>query len=140
MDKKQVLIGNTTGVYDMNGGANEKVAAYVNNGDDSLTENGINLINAEAMHKDIYTEGPGDRQNENYAKTRSKYGDAVYETSSGNGIGEEAWYHARTRMPYTDFPFFSRGGQNSYGGIFAFLVDNGSSFYSDGSRVVIPVL
>ncbi len=47
----QSTTGNAYGVYDMNGGASEIVASYVNNGNSNLTSYGQSLINAGTSDK-----------------------------------------------------------------------------------------
>lgn len=44
----------------MSGGAWEKVAAYVDNGNSNLTSNGSSLINGESYTKDVYAMGSTD--------------------------------------------------------------------------------
>ena len=126
----------------MSGGAYDKVAAYVNNGHSNLTTYGSNLVNAAAKYKDVYSKGSSDSYSNNYAATSSKYGDAVYETSS-SGTGSTSWYLDDTYFPYTAGPFFIRGGVCNVGsgaGVFYFSYNNGLAGDSYGFRVVVPVL
>ena len=143
MDKKQVLTGNITGVYDMSGGTNEYNAAYVNNGDSSLTTNGSNLVNAEARYKNVYTKGSTDGYQENYEANSEKYGDAIYETST-QGVGTTSWYSDYSEhFPYADRGFFIRGGYNNQStgaGIFYFGRGIGTPVNSYSFRIVVPVL
>ena len=139
--------GNVTGVYDMSGGAYEYVAAYVNNGHSSLTTYGSNLVNAAARYKDVYqatsTSG-SDSQSGNYnlLTPTEKYGDAVYETSSSYS-DSTSWYADYSYFPYSNSPFFVRGGyynDGSFAGFISFNNNSGgsSSYYS--FRVVLPVM
>ena len=141
--QKASTTGNTTGVYDMSGGAWEYVASYLNNGDRGLQDNGKNLVNAEARYKYVYRVGKDDIYTDkyNYEEARSKYGDAVYEISSGSGIGL-AWYLDESVMPRGGNPFFGRGNDcesNNSAGVFSF--DSFTGYAGNNSfRVVVPVL
>ena len=145
--QKASTTGNTTGVYDMSGGAYEYVGAYVNNGSSVLTTYGSTLINAASKYKNIYYKGSGDKHEEsiwNYAIStpdRGHYGDAVWETSKiGNG-GSNSWYYDHSYFPSYNSTFFSRGGHYSDGsiaGVFGF--HNNSGYYASyGFRVAVPV-
>jgi hypothetical protein len=101
--------GNIYGVYDMSGGAYEYTAAYVNNGNGSLTTYGSSLVNAMAQYKDVYTSSGGDTGLENYAAASGRSGDALYETSTA-GEGSTSWYSDFSYMPSSNSPFFLRGG------------------------------
>ena len=134
--------GNITGIYDMSGAA-EYSAAYINNGNSNLTTYSSNLINAEAKYKDVYsataTDGISDTQAGNYALASSKYGDAVWETSS-SGNGSTSWFSDHSTFQFTTDPLFSRGGSSGLttsAGIFAFgyYTGEGRSIYS--FRVVL---
>ena len=113
---KASTTGNVYGVYDMRGGSWEYVAAYVANSNDSLITYGSSLVSGDAKTKNVYTMGSGDTRLANYNANTSKYGDAVYETSSGtyNESGDsdsQSWYANYSDFPYMDFPFFLRGGR-----------------------------
>lgn len=100
----------------MSGGSWEYVAAYVANSNDSLITYGSSLVSGDAKTKNVYTMGSGDTRLANYNANTSKYGDAVYETSSGtyNESGDsdsQSWYANYSDFPYMDFPFFLRGGR-----------------------------
>jgi hypothetical protein len=133
---------NIYGVYDMSGGAYDRVAAYVDNGHDYLTTYGQSIINADSKYKDVYI-SLGDTQQGNYEANKNKYGDAVYETSL-NYSDYSSWYEDKSSMPYSGHPWFHRGGffsSDTYAGVFAF--DNGYS--NPNSRigfrlVVVPIL
>ena len=135
--------GNITGVYDMSGGAYEYTAAYVNNGNNSLTSYGASLVNnTNGRYKNMYTSS-GDTTQGNYNVSTPEngyYGDAVYETGSGsNGL----WYGDYSGFPYSMYPFFIRGGYYSgttEAGMFFCSRINGNNNTIIGFRVVIPVL
>jgi len=135
----QSTTGTVHGVYDMSGGALEYVAAYVNNGNSSLS-NGQSLVNGEAKTKNVYSKASTDSYENNYNANSSKYGDAVYETSA-NGSGTTSWYGDYSDFPGTDWPFFVRGGGYSNGtfaGVFYF--NDGDSGGSGRSYSFRPVL
>ena len=122
---------NTTGIYDMSGGAWEYVAGYVGNGGSY----GSSLVNAPARYKDTYS---------SYTAPTSggHYGDAAWETSSSSSSSNGSWY-----SDYSYFPgsgsFFVRGGvydNGSNAGLFNFFDDNGNAWDNDSFRVVVPVL
>ncbi len=141
---KASTTGNVYGVYDMSGGAWERTAAYVNNGNSSLTSYGNSLVNGDAKTKNVYTMGSGDTWLANYNANASKYGDAVYETSSDSASPWNlSWYADYSNFPYTSIPFFIRGGGygNTTGtGVFCFNYANGAA-YNDGSfRPVLVAL
>ncbi len=116
--------GNIYGVYDMSGGAHERVAAYIDNSyvKESGTEGaassnnrykaGKALIEGASYTKDVYAIGTTDSSTNNYTANQGKYGDAVYETSS-TGSGSASWYQDLSNIPYTTSPFFYRGGSYS---------------------------
>ncbi len=105
----QSTTGNIYGIYDINGGAGEHTAAYVNNGHNNLTRNGLSLVNALAKYKDVYEVGIPDDNANNYAKTVSKKGDALWETSSENGetYSSSSWNNQNIYIPLGQLPFFS---------------------------------
>ena len=124
--------GNVTGIYDMRGGAEEYVAAYVDNGDSELTSNGSSLVNGASYTKDVYSTGSSDTATNNYAANASVYGDAVYETSR-NVRDNYSWYAKYNNFPYAARPFFGRGGNYSGGadyGMFSFVGKGNSGNYS----------
>ena len=121
--------GNVYGVYDMSGGAWERVAAYLDNGDSALTTNGNSLYIGEARTKNVYTMGSEDTRLANYNANISKYGDAIYETSSGtynsgNDSIQQSWFDDRSDFPNSIYLFFGRGGWYNYesnAGLFCFV-------------------
>lgn len=127
---------NTTGVYDMNGGQYELVAAYIDvtSSTTRLNSFGASVVNAADKYKDVYTPGADDYNlASNYAATISKKGDAIYETSLSQG-NKNSWYGDNSYMIYPDGPFFCRGGEYydaDGGGLFSFFDDEfegGSGF------------
>ena len=113
--------GNVTGIYDMSGGAWERVAGYVDNGEDGLASYGQALLDAPDKHKQVYTVTT-DTQSENYNNMATIFGDVVYETSS-DSIGATSWLGDYSICPASSAPFFIRGGNCSSGsgaGVFYF--------------------
>ena len=139
---KASTTGTVHGVYDMSGGAYEYVAAYVNNGNSSLS-NGTSLVNSnDAKTKNVYRKGSSDSDTNNYNANSSKYGDAVYETST-SGRGSTSWYGDYSYFPDTSGPFFYRGGVYNYGakaGVFYFGCYTGSSPGNVSFRPVLIVI
>ena len=138
----QSTTGTVHGVYDMSGGAWEYVAAYVNNGNSNLTSYGSSLVNGEAKTNNVYSKGSSDSRDNNYSANSGKYGDAVYETSA-SGSGSTSWYGDYSDFPYTDWPFFYRGGACSVGtnaGVFFFSNYGGDSDSDFSFRPVLVAL
>jgi len=130
--------GNIYGVYDMSGGVNEYVAAYVDNGNANLTTYGLSLVSAIAQYKDLYTSS-GDTSSGNYSANSGKKGDAVYETSTAD-TGTTSWYSDYSYMPYSSYSFFIRGGVCSDAtgaGVFIFDFNIGYASSTIGFRPVL---
>ena len=146
--------GNSTGVYDLSGGAWEYVSAYINNGyyrapmyggtgQGFLLENSLNT-----KYKTIYANSDNDKGtmqynsndgNVNYLLNYLKRGDAIYETSI-NGYGNSAWNANASLFPQQDVPFMLRGGDITSGksaGLFSFNCSTGQANASDTYRIVL---
>ena len=135
--------GNIYGIYDMSGGNWERVAAYINNGHESLQTYGQSVVNGAAKYKEVYEQGETDNQELNYGKAASKYGDAVYETSNGYASSSASWHSDWANFVRTDYPFFVRGGgcnDTTIAGLFAFSRTAGGINVNNGFRVTVPVL
>ena len=139
--KKASTTGNIYGVYDMSGGAWEYVAAYVDNGNDSLSSYAKSLTNAKSSARwtvDIYKKANSESQSANYSANNDKYGDAVWETSN-NSTGTNSWFSDNSQFPYSGGPVFIRGGScnnDSSAGLFYFVCVSGY-YRSDGFRPVL---
>ena len=132
--------GNVYGVYDMSGCSTEYTAAYVNNGNGSLTSNAARLINGASYTKDVYTKGSADNSQTNYAVATSKYGDAIFEMSNNFAISNGSWYHDMMYYPKNSLPIFYRGGNYSHtvsAGMFAINNQSGTAV---GDTTFRPVL
>ena len=139
---KASTTGTVYGVYDMSGGAWEYVAGYVNNGNGNLTSYGSILVNGDAKTKNVYSKASSDSYENNYNANSSKYGDAVYETST-NGSGSTSWYGDYSYFPDTSYPFFVRGGYyaiGSFAGVFYFSSNGGVSYSVISFRPVLVAL
>ena len=139
---KASTTGTVYGVYDMSGGAWEYVAGYVNNGHGNLTNYGSSLVNGDAKTKNVYSKASSDSYENNYNANSSKYGDAVYETST-NGSGSTSWYGDYSYFPGSSYPFFKRGGGYDNGtsaGVFFFDSYNGGSHSVSSFRPVLVAL
>ena len=132
--------GNVYGVYDMNGGTMELVAAYLANSPN--IRYGTSLVNGADYTKDVYT-GSGINESEYYEANANVYGDAIYETSIYGNNRDQAWYKATSYYPGWTEPFFLRGGAYSDGNranLFAFDGRDGDAYEYDGFRPVLIVL
>ncbi len=94
--------GTIYGIYDMSGGAWERTAAIVNNGNDNLNNYGKAIMNAlnngkSSEYVTVYLNGEtsgqsiDDASKSNYTANTKIYGDAIRETSTA-GLGQTSWY------------------------------------------------
>ena len=119
---------NAYGVYDMNGGAWEYVASYVDNKHGNIATYGGDMATNRTsnkfytVYKSTNTTGSTDVSYEasDYQLNKGMLGDAVYETST-TASGSTSWWSAHSEFPYREWPFFVRGGQclNDDPGVFA---------------------
>ena len=121
---------NVYGIYDMSGGSWEYVAAcYKTENATELTANtDTTYIN---KYIDVY---------ESYSS--SKFGDAVFETSSSSP-GSTSWFSDCSNFVRASHPVFARGGyydnDGSGAGLFNFNYNLGSAFSNYGFRPVCVV-
>jgi len=142
-NKTQSTTHNATGMYDLNGGAGERVASYINNKDKQLVNDGG--TNAGDLYGETETEQSTSTQYKTVYMTNydqgidyqmsniKNKGDAVYETSAyWSGIA--SWFDSYANFPGQSSPFFSRGGgyDNIYSGTFFFndFWGNANDYYS----------
>ena len=120
----QSSTGNTTGIYDLSGGAWEYVAAYLQ---EESTSNGNSLTNeTDKKFVTVYT---GSNQTTDY-----KIGDATNETSG--------WHSDDAVFVYLYNPNFRRGGEysNDYvAGIMAFRRGSGIAYSDYSFRMCLVV-
>jgi hypothetical protein len=137
---KASTTGTIYGVYDIVGGSWEYVAAYVDNGNSNLSNNGSAIINADPKYKDIYTKNTTDDSANNYTLAINHKGDAIYETSN-NIDGGYSWFGDYGWMPNTDKPWLTRGAYFGYtqaAGAFTFSLT--SALYSKNLYTFRPIL
>ena len=144
---------NIYGVYDMSGGAWERVMGNYNNLPASSGFNTVESVtNIPAKYISRYTTATEDLLNGvGMAYDTTIYGDAVYETSynayryngtawEGNGAG--SWYGDNSNLPRTSLPWFSRGGywgSGTVAGLFSFNSANGNATVGISFRPAVGV-
>ena len=121
----QSSTGNETGIYDLRGGATERVAAYLQG---ESTSNGNSLVSE--TNKKFVTVYTGTDESTDY-----KLGDATYETKN--------WHSDSANFVDSVSPFFSRGGDYYYSasgtGVFSYIYDDGSAVSNNSLRVCLAV-
>jgi len=134
----------------MSGGAWERTAAIVNNGNENLNIYGKAIMNAlnngkSTEYVTVYPKGEtsgqslDDASKSNYIANTKIYGDAIRETST-TGLGQTSWYSDYSYFVGAYSPFFGRGGSywsTSGAGLFSFGRHGGSSYYHNGFRSVL---
>ena len=137
--------GTVYGIYDMNGGSWERVAAYAKN-ENSYIEEIENLESFSNKLVDIYQIGSS--MEESYELVATRYGDAIYETSrqSINNDEKAAWFYDYSAFigRSQELIFLYRGNSivtaiHSSTGIFAFLGFSGDERISDSFRPTIVI-
>ena len=142
--------GTIYGIYDMSGGAWERTAAIVNNGNENLNIYGKAIMNAlnngkSSEYVTVYPKGEtsgqsiDDASKSNYSANTKIYGDAIRETSTA-GLGQTSWYSDYSYFVGAYGPFFIRGGSywsTSGAGLFYFNRNGANSSYTDGFRSVL---
>ena len=142
--------GTIYGIYDMSGGAWERTAAIVNNGNENLNIYGKAIMNAlnngkSTEYVTVYPKGEtsgqslDDASKSNYIANTKIYGDAIRETST-TGLGQTSWYSDYSYFVGAYNPFFIRGGSSwgrSGAGLFCFYRNGGDSNCSNGFRSVL---
>ena len=126
VNPEQSSTGNETGIYDLSGGAYERVAAYYNGG-------------SSLSYGSSFANGTSDEFSTAYTRTSAssayKPGDATYETSGWHGDG--AYFVDSNR------PFFLRGGlyfDGSGAGVFDFYYSSyGGAGDYDSFRMCLAV-
>ena len=142
--------GTIYGIYDMSGGAWERTAAIVNNGNENLNIYGKAIMNAlnngkSTEYVTVYPKGEtsgqslDDASKSNYIANTKIYGDAIRETLT-TGLGQTSWYSDYSYVVGANTPFFVRGGNYWYtsgAGLFCFDRTAGDSRYHGGFRSVL---
>ena len=153
---KASTTGTIYGIYDMSGGAWERTASLVNNGNGNLTTYGKSLLNSliNGKSSQYVTAYPFDSAVDknganidtasaaNYAKNTQIYGDGIRETSTA-GTGKTSWHTDYSCFPAVYNPFGLRGGLSwvtDGAGLFFFYRSSGSSSCYGGFRSVLVAL
>ena len=145
----QSTTGNVYGIYDTVAGANEYVASYIANNQNSYgyqfasnagTSSSKNDKTESTKYATVYNSTSDSNQNNYDLNLNKVFGDGTTETST-SGNSTSSWHLAFSYFVDTSRPFFLRGGYygNSYQGSFCFDDDNGSSFSNCGFRPVCVV-
>jgi len=104
----QSTTGNIYGIYDLNGGAWEYVAGYINNSDVSSNGNNTSMLSADVKYRDVYTQGLSDTHTLNYSANKGIKGDATYETSTSYSSAT-SWHADSSYFPNSNYTVFERG-------------------------------
>ena len=137
-NKTQSTTNNATGVYDLSGGAQERVATYVRDGKISYLEKG-------GINKgDLYGATEEERNNSSRYKnvyddtSMHKRGDAISETSNNSTI-MGAWFEQYAETSKPTVPFLDRSGyyDDNHAGTFAYYPNNGDAYDSGTFRLVL---
>lgn len=139
------------GIYDLNGGTQERTAGYIANGNSSLKTYGTSLTYEGNRMKTTSTKYttvyPHNEENtdidtaskNNYLANTKIFGDGIRETST-SGIGSSGWNGDYSCFPALYGPFAYRGGGfwiSANAGLFAFGRTNGDSSHNYGFRPVV---
>ena len=150
---KASTTGTIYGIYDMSGGAWEKTASLVNNGNGNLSTYGQSLMNSlvngkSSQYVTVYPHNASVDKNganintasqSNWEANKKIYGDGIRETSTA-GTGKNSWYTDYSCFPAVYVPFSIRGGDLWDGegaGLFCFFRAVGVSSYYCGFRSVL---
>ena len=139
---------NAYGVYGLNGGAEERVASYVNNGGSDLSTHGGTTAGdlygatdeeraTSTAYKTVYS-GTGTSSTD-YATNASMKGDAIYETSKSALSDTGSWFEGESNFPYSRYPFFCRGCgiYTSNASMFYFCDVSGNMINDNGFHVCL---
>ena len=152
---KASTTGTIYGIYDMSGGAWERSAGLVNNGNANLSTYGQSMLNAlnngkSSKYVTVYPyDSSVDKDGANIDtasaanwKANTKiYGDGIRETSTA-GTGKTSWYGDYSYFPAANGSFSTRGGlcsDTDGTGLFYFARTDGNSGCYDGFRSVLVI-
>ena len=148
-NKGQSTTHNATGIYDLNGGAWERTASYVNNKNNQLGTTGGTIAGdiygateeeqkTSTEYKTVYSSVNNQEKDYKTAGKKNK-GDAVYETSISHLNGAGSWFDASAVFPSEVYPFFGRGGGGNEipAGIFYFSYNGGETYGGHSYRPVL---
>ena len=147
--------GNIHGIYDLSGGAWEYVAAFISNGNSSLSSYGGKLTEGKitanptgytSLSNKYVTIYPYDVSNDTNANNYTAYknlgygyGEAVLETSA-SGVEDASWHEDWSYFPCIVGPFFMRGGDygnETKSGVFGFGNTPGEAENRHSFRLVL---
>ena len=142
--------GTIYGIYDLSGGAVERVAGVVLNGNKNIINNGNELYkeltnSTSTKYVTVYgnsnsNETDFDNASQtNYELNKNIYGDAIKEIST-LGSGNNSWYEDSSNFPALNRPFFTRGGyfwNSKAAGLCYFNRNDGASHSYNGFRPVL---
>ena len=130
--------GNTTGIYDMAGGAWEYVMGNMVDGLGNYYPSSSGLIKPDVKYFDSYAYSASTYTDH----ARGKLGDASKETLKTFGSKTGGWYGEYAYFPYSIYSWFIRVGNYSNGtiaGVFGFSRDTGVAGASYSFRTVLTV-
>ena len=133
----QSTTGNIYGVYDMSGGAWERVMGNMKNSSNAFYSSNAGFTTApDAKYYDSYKYD----SSSNTTHARGKLGDATKETLATFGSGTGGWYSDYAYFPKSSVSWFSRGGSYGNGtnaGVFNFYSSNGDVYGNGSARAVL---
>ena len=140
--------GNVYGIYDLSGGAWERVMGFYKDSSGNIhtgNDNGSNNsgFNGYLANGNLYTSGidlPATKYYQTYPSyNASTIGDAIYETSNTSS-GNSSWNSDYSYFVDSDYPVFIRGGVWDYSyfaGAFSFYYSDGGANSNDSFRPVL---
>ena len=133
----QSTTGNIYGVYDMTGGAWERVMGNMKNSSNAFYSSNAGFTTApDAKYYDSYKYD----SSSNKTHARGKLGDATKETLATFGNTSGGWYSDYAYFPNSSVSWFSRGGSYGNGtnaGVFNFYSSNGDVYGNGSARAVL---
>ena len=133
----QSTTGNIYGVYDMSGGAWERVMGNMKNSSNAFYSSNAGFTTApDAKYYDSYKYD----SSSNKTHARGKLGDATKETLATFGSNTGGWYSDYAYFPSSSYSWFLRGGFYSNGthaGVFNFNKGVGGGASDSSARAVL---
>ena len=133
----QSTTGNIYGVYDMSGGAWERVMGNMKNSSNTFYSSNAGFTTApDAKYYDSYKYD----SSSNTTHARGKLGDATKETLATFGNTSGGWYSDYAYFPSSSYSWFFRGGGCSLGtnaGVFGFSGSGGGVGSYGSARAVL---
>ena len=145
--------GNIYGIYDLSGGAWERVAGYITNGN-SVLSNGSSFVakttadgegykTLSTKYATVYPYNTSSDSYQNnfitYKNIGYGYGDAILEIAT-TGRGHDTWFNNRTDFLSSSDVFFMRGGGSIYTdgtGLYAFTCNGGGPYIMSFRPVLV---